>query len=94
MIRNLGGMIKDEDGCFFGYACFMELLSCVSFPTWICCIPCLLGPIIVPIGLMLDGVFCPGEAGICGLMGILPLLARILPNMLSKTLEGLKQYLG
>jgi hypothetical protein len=80
MVRNLKRMFRDERGMMtlemYLTACIVEIASCISPPSWLCCVPCIVavaGLLYFPFALILDIMFCPVEAL------LLPCLPFMLP---------------
>jgi hypothetical protein len=70
MFRNLKKMLDDEEGFSTLGICMVEIMSCISPPSWLCCVPCLFGAVL-PINVIFDILLAPGEICLVG-MGILP----------------------
>jgi hypothetical protein len=61
MIRNLKKMMGDEGGVGIIQACIVEAVICINPLSWLCCLPCLLGPIGVLSGIIVDVILAPLE---------------------------------
>jgi hypothetical protein len=61
MIKNLKKMVDDEGGIAILHNCIIEVVICINPLSWLCCLPCITGPIGVLGGVIADVILAPLE---------------------------------